>query len=495
MIDKEMLSIGAHKVKLPHLLSSASWKTTGRWESNEMYKFEDRKGSEFCLGPTHEEEITQLTSSLISSYKDLPLYMYQIGTKFRDEKRPRGGLLRGKEFMMKDLYTFDVDDEEALLTYEKVYSNSTDLKVRTSYKSFFSKLGLDFKEAVADSGDIGGDKSHEYHLLSPGNRKLCFIFIEGEDTIISCSECGYCSNWERAQSHVESDLHQGIQESIGNHQEKTKIPGVTLTKGIVEQKDGILSLEIITPLGREVNPLKVARLFSNQGKVRILPHNSSFDEFKINDKLLLVDSQADYLKYVTFTPSSNIRIGDFFYSRKGDLCRTCFSQGKKSEIRADTAIEVGHTFFLGDKYSTPLNATFNSPTGLGKAAAMGCYGLGVSRLIGAIAEISRDTHGIIWPECIAPADICIIVVPSKNPEENVKLHNICDLVVAKMEEKYKKVILDDRNLSFPHKIKDSLLIGYPRTIIVGKSFLSEGNLEVIDRSSPNKSLYLSIQDL
>jgi prolyl-tRNA synthetase len=121
MIDKEMLSIGAHKVKLPHLLSSASWKTTGRWVSNEMYKLKDRKGSDFCLGPTHEEEITQVASSLISSYKDLPLYLYQIGTKFRDEKRPRGGLLRGKEFIMKDLYTFDPDDEAALVTYDKVF--------------------------------------------------------------------------------------------------------------------------------------------------------------------------------------------------------------------------------------------------------------------------------------------------------------------------------------------------------------------------------------
>ena len=155
-----MNSIGAHKVKLPHLLSSDAWKITGRWGSNEMYKFEDRKGSQYCLGPTHEEEITQVAADLVSSYKDLPLYLYQIGTKFRDEKRPRGGLLRGKEFTMKDLYTFDIDDAAALQTYEKV---------RDAYKRFFNSLGLLYKEAMADSGNIGGDKSHEYHLLSPGN--------------------------------------------------------------------------------------------------------------------------------------------------------------------------------------------------------------------------------------------------------------------------------------------------------------------------------------
>jgi prolyl-tRNA synthetase len=251
----------------------------------------------------------------------------------------------------------------------------------------------------------------------------------------------------------------------------------------------------VTPKGWEINALKVSKLFSNQGKLKILSENSNIDHLDTKEKLLLVDSQVQYLKNLNYSPTIKLQTGDFIQSKEDDFCKTCFSEGKESKLKATSAIEVGHAFFLGDKYSTPLNATYNSKNSEVKTTSMGCYGLGVSRLIAAIAEVSHDNHGIIWPACIAPADVCVILIPSKNVDENSKINDIGDLVLKKMNEKFSKVILDDRNLSFPQKIKDALLIGYPRTIVVGKSFLSNGSLEVFYRNRPDDPELKLIEDL
>lgn len=368
------------------------------------------------------------------------------------------------------------------------------IKVRGAYSNFFNNLGLSFKEAVADSGDIGGDKSHEYHLLSQ----------VGEDTILHCSECGYCSNMERAHSLIVPDKHPRSSAKLENESVVEKnfkeisslfASNISVTLAIVERKDSNLLLGIVTPKGWEINELKVSKLFSNQGKLKILPEKSNIDNLDTKEKLLLVDSQAQYLKNLNYSPTIKLQTGDFIQSKEDDYCKTCFSQSKQSKLKATSAIEVGHAFFLGDKYSAPLNATYNSKNGGEKTTSMGCYGLGVSRLIAAIAEVSHDSHGIIWPACIAPADVCVILIPSKNLDENSKINHTGDLVLKKMNEKYSKVILDDRNLSFPHKIKDALLIGYPRTIVVGKSFLSNGSLEVFDRNRPDDPELKLIEEL
>jgi prolyl-tRNA synthetase len=367
------------------------------------------------------------------------------------------------------------------------------IKVRAAYKNFFNNLGLLYKEAVADSGAIGGDKSHEYHLLSH----------LGEDTILNCGECGYCSNIESAHSLIVPNRHVRSSDKFENESVITEhfkemsslfASNVSVTMGIVEKKDCNLLLGIVTPKGWDINPVKVSKLFLNH-KFRILSKNTSIDHLEINETLLLVDSQVQYLKNLNFSPTIKLQTGDFIQSREGDLCKTCFSKSKQSELKAITAIEVGHAFFLGDKYSSPLNATYTCKNGKEKTASMGCFGLGVSRLISAIAEVSHDSHGIIWPACIAPADICVILVPSKSPDENSKLNDTCHHVLSKMNEKYNRVLFDDRPLSFPQKIKDALLIGYPLTIVVGKSFLSTGTLEVFDRYKPDAPKFKLIEEL
>ncbi|KAF0487328.1 putative proline--tRNA ligase, mitochondrial [Gigaspora margarita] len=357
IIDQEMRNIGAQKLSLPILLSANMWKRTGRWDTtgSELFKLKDRKTSDFCLAPTHEEEITQLVANDVFSYRQLPLRLYQIGRKFRDEMRPRAGLLRGREFIMKDLYTFDTTEETALKTYE---------------------------EAEADTGNIGGTKSHEYHILS----------AVGEDLILSCMRCGYTSNEERAHGLTDND-------------------GCPVC-----YKDSITS------------------------------HDS-----------------------INFHP-----------------------------LKSNRAIEVGHTFLLGTKYSDPLKATFASENPLYKgellSIQMGCYGIGVSRMIAAIIESSHDSKGIIWPPSVAPYRVCIIP-GGDEPEITEKTRSLYDFLTSECDGLNDEVLIDDRmNLSFGYRMKDAELLGYPWLMIIGKKFLESGKIEIHNRHN-NQRNYLEFNEI
>ncbi|KAG5358303.1 putative proline--tRNA ligase [Yarrowia sp. B02] len=329
IIRSELDSIGCAEVAMSNISNPELWRKTGRIDNAELFRVND--GSEDCpiLAPTHEEEITHLMSERISSPKDLPLLWYQIGRKYRNEARPRGGLLRGKEFMMKDLYSFDVDEGRALESYSHV---------RKAYDQIFEKLGIPVKSVAADSGAIGGSHSHEYHVVDKS----------GEDTLVSCSSCDYAANIEVAE----------------------RTPGKSETT--CTEVNGVL---VTHEKSHAVNPRLVDRALLSYGE----------DAYKISE---FSDGAAHNLT----TPV------------EGDSCPSC-----SSPLEFSNAIEVGHTFYLGTKYSGPLSCDFKNSENKLTPAFMGCYGIGITRLVAAIAEVSRDKDGLKWPSSVAPFETVVIL--------------------------------------------------------------------------------------
>ncbi|RKP10002.1 prolyl-tRNA synthetase [Thamnocephalis sphaerospora] len=371
IIDEEMETIGANKLSLPGILSADAWRKTGRWDTmgTELFRLSDRKESAFCLAPTHEEEVTQLIAAEVSSYRQLPLRLYQIGRKYRDELRPRSGLLRAREFVMKDLYTFDADEAAAMETYDTVVG---------AYRRIFNRIGVPYAIAEADTGQIGGKRSHEFHFCSDA----------GEDTLLSCTHCGYTANEE---------LAQGIHAPTA-------------------------AAHTATPSQQQKAP--------------------------INDA---------------------------------------------PRLSARRAIEVGHTFLLGDKYSRPLEATYQpvatTSTGATTSAQvpiqMGCYGLGVTRALAAIAQATHDEHGLRWPWSIAPYRVCVIPLQlsGKNTAGDEQLladaQRLQDQLETEVPGLRGEVVLDDRRgLSPGWRLKDAELIGYPWLVVLGRAWARDGRVEL-----------------
>lgn len=383
IVRQELDAIGCGEISLSNLSSADLWKKTGRYDNAELFKLGD-----MLLAPTHEEEVTQLVGGVISSPRDLPVLFYQIGRKYRDEARPRSGLLRGKEFTMKDLYSFDKDEISALDNYSQV---------RSAYDRIFERLGIPVASVFADSGAIGGSHSHEYHV----------VHASGEDTLVTCSKCDYAANIEVAES-----------AAAGKSQDTT----VTTVDGVA----------VTHPTSHSVNPRLVKQVLSKQ-------------EAGGEQTTALTDASPHNLT----TPIP------------GDSCAIC-----SSPLEFSNAIEVGHTFYLGQKYSKPLNATFKNSENKETPVYMGCYGIGITRLIAAVAEVSRDEHGLRWPAQIAPFEHVIIgdekVVKEKSAELQPYLHD---------------AVLDDRpKKSIGWKIKEAQLMGFPKVVVVKKD-----KIEVIER--------------
>lgn len=357
LVREEMKGIEAEELLLPFVQPAQLWRKSGRWEEygKELLRFQDRKGSSFVLSPTHEEIITELAAEILTSYKRLPVTVYQIQFKFRDELRPRGGVIRSKEFLMKDAYSFCQDGSQMRQIYQEM---------RSAYKRVFSRCGLEYKLVEAESGPIGGDVSHEFITFSS----------KGEDRIVSCKNCGYSSKLEKAISFAE--------ERKGDREEER-------------------------PLEEVENP----------------------------------------------------------------RCPVC---GASLEIAR--GLEVGHLFNLGYKYSSRLGAFFSDQEGKKCPLLMGCYGIGVSRLPAAIIEQNYDKDGIIWPKEIAPFKA--VVIPTS--ERNFKFSQ---RVYRKLRKNSKDILWDDRDVSAGVKFKDSDLIGIPLKIIVGKTLLKEGKIEVKKREN------------
>ncbi|KAJ3325978.1 hypothetical protein HDV06_002363 [Boothiomyces sp. JEL0866] len=402
-----------------------------------MYKLKDRKKSEFLLGPTHEEEVTLLVSGLVSSFKSLPLRVYQIGKKYRDELRPRGGLLRAKEFVMKDMYSFDI--------------------------------------SATDTGNIGGTRSHEYHVISP----------VGEDTILTCSNCTYTANVEKAVGIPVVASGKLKAPTWVSH--SLVLPSLDKESEVVvyrsDSKNGFIHSLLVIPKGRKVNMIKLEKNLALVNPLAVVEYDNEIEG------TIYIDSSLGSLE--------GYQSVDILDVEEGDACSSCKATKINGQLKTERAIEVGHTFYLGTKYSTPLKATFKDSTQKNVVFEMGCYGIGVSRLISAIIEASHDRHGMIWPAAIAPYKVCVVPIYDKcNREMNKDMERILIQIAYNMNpNRINDVVFDDRDASFGFKMKDAQLIGYPYVIVAGQAFLEKGALEIHERRTGNVREISDIDEL
>ncbi|KAF2234898.1 prolyl-tRNA synthetase [Viridothelium virens] len=475
LVDHHMRSIGASKLSLSSVSSSELWQKTGRLDetSTEFLQIQDRRNSGYLLSPTHEEEITTLIKGTVKSYKDLPLRLYQIGRKYRDELRPRQGLLRTKEFLMKDLYTFDVTQEEAKKSYEDVTK---------AYGAFFKDLQVPYTVAAADSGNMGGNLSHEYHFLTP----------RGEDNVVSCTHCTYTANEEVAERDP-----QGLSVST-----TLSIQDLGIWPTI--SKDRRTLVLVFFPKSSEkareesspdsINPRSVEKLVPNidlsiedpvQSWTTVNSNRPTEPQsiLHIYDTRLSADITARLRLYsrtvsvdeMVARGSQGISI-DLVKIKEGDACPHC-SEGT---LQIQRGIEVGHTFYLGTRYSEPLDAIVSTPTQSAISMQMGCHGIGISRLIGAVAAASSNSIGLRWPRAIAPFDV-VIIVPMDGlgiQEDITWCYDALRTCNIKSRKPYIDPVIDDRKKHFGWKLKDADLIGYPVSILLGKAWSSDRLAEV-----------------
>jgi prolyl-tRNA synthetase len=489
IVREEMDNAGALEVLMPALQPADLWKQSGRYSAYgpELIRLQDRHQRDFVLGPTHEEVITTLMKSEINSYKKLPLNLYQIQTKYRDERRPRFGLLRGREFLMKDAYSFDTDWEGLDRSYQKMYK---------AYEKIFTRLGLTFRAVEADAGTIGGEGgTHEFMVLAES----------GEDTIVSCSSCNYAANLEKAVAKVETT---NTQPASAGSVEKIYTPNTNTIEKLVEALHTPASTIIKTLLyiadGKPVAVLIRGDHEVNEVKVKNYLDVETLEMASADTVEQIANTQPGYVGPIglsipilidhaitTMPPAytganefnyhlKNVvpgrdfalnNVGDFRNVIEDDACPHC-----GSSIQLSRGIEVGHIFKLGTKYSESLEATFFDETGKAKTIIMGCYGIGISRLLSAIVEQHHDEKGIIWPKSIAPFHVHIILVSTK--DENQK--NVANKLYEQLKETKIDVLYDDRSEKPGVKFNDSDLIGIPIQVIVGRS-VNEGFVEVRER--------------
>lgn len=508
IVDEEMASVGGQKLNMPKLLPKELWEKTGRWNDmgNELIRLKDRKGEDFCLAPTHEEIVTSLAAAGVSSPKQLPLRLYQIGDKYRDEARPRFGLLRAREFVMKDMYSFDVSKSDAIKTYEEV---------REAYIRVMQRLELPFAIAEADSGNIGGNMSHEFHALAS----------VGEDTLLCCQSNNYFANVEKAKSVTKASIDPSRipQELLAPSPSSTSTsPGssasLQLLLGHLLSDKPSLKATIFTDASKpyiqtlaltdsqyDANPYLVKSVagLGVEYSVKVAGEPgaaASFKAFLEAPKKQLVLDLALMHEGVTGDPKlfveriqqiarengfSLVEQAHIKVSKVGDECLCTSSCTTKTVLVERKGIEVGHLFYLGTKYSAPLKATVPTNTGGVAPIEMGCYGIGVSRLLAVAVETANDEKGIIWPKSIAPFQVSVI--PTKHYVD--KAQEVISLLSASgVSPLIGEIVLDDRvNDSVGYRIKESEFIGIPYVISLGSHFGSTGLVEVIARKSGKKS--------
>ncbi|KAF0691269.1 Aste57867_17447 [Aphanomyces stellatus] len=452
IIDLHMHEIGCSKLSMPNLLHNELWKETGRWDSSgpELFRVHDRRDVAHCLGPTHEEVFTSLVASTVSSPKALPLRLYQIGRKFRDEIRPRFGLLRAKEFVMKDAYTFDVDRAGAEHTYNLMVS---------AYHAILNKLELPIAQVEADTGNIGGSLSHEFHVLSGF----------GEDGLLTCNACDYAANVEKARGVLPSAAADStlafasLDDALASHEVNTTI--------YHDPNDGDARLvAVLSPAGRGINILSLKPHVVDVDKLRPV-------DAAVHDPVLPVHVLLDSALPSTLLPHDvDAVVGEFRLAQAHDKCPCC-ADGILDEKRG---IEVGHVFYLGDKYSKVLGAQFTTAENRVQPMDMGCYGMGVTRLLAAAVESLHDKHGIVWPTAIVPYQA--VVIGLGKTQDDAVAAAARDIAASLSTEFEDDVVLDDRWNERPGlKLTEAELIGYTWRVVVGKRFATEGLVEVLHR--------------
>ncbi|KZF26312.1 prolyl-tRNA synthetase [Xylona heveae TC161] len=538
LIDKHMQNLSASKLSLSTISSEELWRTSGRLQGErnpELFHFQDRKGSRYLLSPTHEEEITALVASISKSYKDLPIRLYQITRKYRDEPRPRQGLLRTREFLMKDLYTFDYSTEKALQTYNDV---------RGTYEKIFGELKLPFLVAEADSGNMGGSLSHEYH----------FPTSKGEDYVISCSGCGFVSNEELAEGKVE----QGTLNSPALRDKNGSEPATALAPpgvwfGITKDRRSLIRVyypsqygndtRVTSSVNEEVNTHAVKRVVptldagieqplqlwkeemqrTEDHRLPGAPNIVNVFDYRVHSYASFAHSDNGLCFLHSMVGSRNVksvsqtdillhpetnRPMNLTRTLEGDPCPNC----AHGSLRVQKAVELGHTFFLGSRYSKSFKAEVaipksllpepdckdaisnDSPSNRAREAVtpelgttqtvlqMGCHGIGVSRMIAAVADSLADERGLNWPRVMAPFEV-VIIAKNGLEDDASQVYNLLSygkntIPSQRSSCRQLDVVIDDRNKSLPWKLSDADLIGYPVIVVLSKSWKAAQKCEV-----------------
>lgn len=496
IVREEMNRAGAIELLMPMVVPAELWQESGRWEQygKELLRLKDRKDASFCLGPTHEEVITDIVRREVRSYRQLPLNLYQVQSKFRDEIRPRFGLMRGREFIMKDAYSFDADEAGADIAYDKMYQ---------AYRRIFERCGLKFRAVEADTGNIGGSSSHEFMVLADS----------GEDAIVSCDSCEYAANVEKAEvrdAQTEAQAPTQALQKVSTPARRTieevaeflKARPDQLIKTLVVQTDAGETVVVLLRGDRELNDIKLCRLLGCNEvelaseevvkevtgaptgfagpvglKARIL---ADFEVRTMVDAITGANElDAHYTGVACGRDFAVEAFADLREAVAGDFCPRC--SGKLEVWRG---IEVGHVFKLGTKYSKALDASFLDAQGQEQVLFMGCYGIGIGRTVAAAIEQNHDANGIIFPMPLAPFQVIVTMVnPNDEPVNQAAVSLYEELLELGIE-----VLLDDRDERPGSKFKDADLLGIPLRVTVGARGLKDGALELQERRSGQREM-------
>ncbi|HVF08885.1 MAG TPA: proline--tRNA ligase [Actinomycetota bacterium] len=495
IVREEMEAAGSIEVRVPIVLPAEPWKATGRWQAygNEVFKLEDRHGREMMLGPTHEEVFAPLVAGDLPSYRDLPLSLFQVGWKYRDEKRPRFGLLRGREFLMKDAYSFDRDEAGMVESYRVMYE---------AYERVFDRIGLEYVIVEADPGTIGGDVNHEFMALAD----------VGEDLFVRCVNGDYLADTEAATPQaappvVDPELEPMVEvetpgaATIELVASQLGVDATATLKNIMFDIDG-QTIAVLVPGDREVSEKKLARLhfpkvvrafddgdFERLGfaKGYVGPHGFGDDVTVFADPS--VRAGANWVtganRADAHVTGANVgrdfrvdRWEDLVQIREGDRC-----PNDGGELEVGRSIVVGHIYQLGTKYSDPLGATFQDEDGTDRPYLMGSYGIGITRILAALVEQHHDEHGIVWPKHVAPFQVVVILANADDEPARVEAQRIH----AELRELGVEAALDDRDERAGVKFADADLIGYPVQVTVGKRGLANGTVDLKLRATGERS--------
>ena len=490
IVRGEMDAAGGQEVLLPALLPAEYFKETGRWDmfGDTLFRLKDRKGADYHLGPTHEEVITDLARREVQSYRDLPKNLYQIQTKFRDEPRPRGGLLRGREFIMKDAYSFDVSPEAALASYEQM---------RLAYRRIFDRMGFDYRMVGADSGAMGGSTSAEFQVLVQS----------GEDFLAVCPACDYAENLEVAQpkpasavgtfaAQTPEKVHTPGKGTIADVAQFLDAPTTRFLKSLVYSAGSELVLAVVRG-DHEVSELKLARalgvsdvhLASAEDVARATGAAVGYagpvgfggrvlldaDAALVHDAITGANQSNHHLVHVEPSRDITATVASIRNMKDGDLCPRC-----ETPVKIYRGIEAGHIFVLGTHYSAKMGATFLDESGSKLPIVMGCYGIGVSRLVAAAVEQHHDAAGICWPQALSPYPVHLVQLGESDLVKDAVRLLTHQLTTAGYEP-----LVDDRDERPGVKFKDADLIGIPWRVTVGERSLKEGAVELKARREPD----------